>query len=64
MNCSNITRVCRNINVCALTYIVGLLQGQRTDPSTLPKKCDLNLPEDLPRINLTPRSPPESLPDS
>ena len=35
MNYFNVTRVCRNINVCALIYIVDLLQGQRTDPSTL-----------------------------
>ena len=41
MNCSNVTRVCRNINVCALIYIVDLLQGQRTDPSTLPFDVEL-----------------------
>ncbi len=41
MNCSNVTRVCMNINVCTLIYIVDLLQGQRTDPSTLPFDVEL-----------------------
>ena len=41
MNCSNVTRVCRNINVYALIYIVDLLPGQRTDPSTLPFDVEL-----------------------
>ena len=27
--------MCRSINVCAFIYIVDLLQGQRTDSSTL-----------------------------
>ena len=33
MNCSNVTRVCRNINVYVLIYIVDLFQNQRIDPS-------------------------------
>ena len=41
MNCSDVTRVCRNINAWALIYIVDLLQGQRTDPSTLPFDVEL-----------------------
>ena len=35
MNYFNVIRVCRNINVCVLIYIVDLFQNQRTDPSIL-----------------------------
>ena len=41
MNYSNVTRMCRNINVCALIYIVDLFQGQGTDPPTLPFDIEL-----------------------
>ena len=41
MNCFNVTRVCRSINVCVFTYVVDLLQGQRTDSSTLSFNVEL-----------------------